>query len=123
MKARTVDEYVKGLPAEQAAIVTALRELVRGAAPRATETFKWAQPVYEHNGPMIFIKAHKAHVNFGFWRGAELTDSHGLLQGDGDRMRHVKLAALQDVRKPALRAFVREAVRLNSLKGDPTKGR
>lgn len=123
MPARTVDEYVRGLPADQAEIVSALRDLVRGAAPRASEVFKWAQPVYEHSGPMIFIKAHKAHVNFGFWRGAEMADPAGLLQGEGDRMRHIKVASRQDIRPTAFKALVRQAVRLNAAKGNPTKGR
>jgi len=32
-----------------------------------------------------------AHVNVGFFRGAELPDPMRLLQGDGKYMRHVKL--------------------------------
>jgi hypothetical protein len=32
-----------------------------------------------------------AHVNVGFFRGAELSDPNGLLQGTGKFMRHVKL--------------------------------
>lgn len=123
MTARTVDEYVRGLPPGQAEIVSALRGLIRNSAPRAVETLKWAQPVYEQLGPMIFIKAHKTHVNFGFWRGAEMADPAGLLQGGGDRMRHIKLASLQDLRPKAFKAFVRQAVKLNTEKGDPTKGR
>lgn len=123
MPARTVDEYVHALPAEQAEIVSALRHLVRSAAPKAVETVKWAQPVYEQGGPMIFIKAHKAHVNFGFWRGAEMADPDGLLEGDGDRMRHIKLTSRRDIRPTAFKALVRQAVRLNTVKGDPTRKR
>jgi len=120
---KTVEAYVAGLPDDQAAIVMALRALVRKAAPKATEAIKWAQPVFDSNGPMIFIKAHRQHVNFGFWRGAEMQDPEGLLEGEGERMRHVKLTAVKDIRRPALAAFVREAVRLNADKGDPTKGK
>ncbi len=123
MPTRTVDEYVRALPAEQAEIVSALRRLVRSAAPKAVETVKWAQPVYEQGGPLIFIKAHKAHINFGFWRGAEMADPGGLLQGDGDRMRHIKLTSRRDIRPTAFKALVRQAVRLNTTKGDPTRKR
>jgi hypothetical protein len=123
MKVKTVDEYVNGLRPEQAEIVAALRDLVRGAAPKATESIKWAQPVYESDGPVIFIKAHKSHVNIGFWRGAEMDDPEGLLQGDGDRMRHVKIASFKDIHKKALQSFVRQAVRLNAQRGDPTRRR
>jgi hypothetical protein len=38
-----------------------------------------------------YVNAFKAHVNVGFFRGAELADPAGLLQGTGKFMRHVKL--------------------------------
>ena len=118
---KTVDGYVAGLAGWQAEVVSELRKIVRGAAPQATESIKWAQPVYEHNGPLAWIRAHKNHVNFGFWRGAELTDPQGLLEGEGDRMRHVKLSGVKDIRRKVFKDFVREALKLNRTRGDPTK--
>lgn len=52
-----------------------------------------------------YVNAFKAHVNVGFFRGADLPDPAGLLEGTGKFMRHVKLvpglepdsAALQDL--------------------------
>lgn len=120
MAAKTVDEYAAGLEGWQAEAIIAIRQIVREAAPNASESIKWAQPVYEENGPFAWIKAYKSYVNFGFWRGSQLTDPKGLLQGDGDRMRHVKIASLSDVNKPALKRFVKEAARLNREKGNPT---
>jgi len=38
-----------------------------------------------------YVGAFKAHVNVGFFRGAELADPRGLLEGTGKFMRHVKL--------------------------------
>jgi hypothetical protein len=38
-----------------------------------------------------YVGAFKAHVNVGFFRGAELPDPRGLLEGTGKLMRHVKL--------------------------------
>ena len=119
---KTVDGYVARLEGWQAEVVSSLRHILREAAPKATESIKWAQPVYEDNGPFCWIKAHQSHVNIGFWRGAQLTDPHGLLEGEGNRMRHVKLSSVKDIRKKALKDFVREAVKLNQTLGDPTKG-
>jgi hypothetical protein len=123
MAVKTVDDYIAGLATEQAAIVAELRAIVRRAAPRAEEAVKWAQPVYASNGPMIFIRAHSKHVNFGFWRGAQMRDAKGLLTGDGDRMRHVKVATLKEINTAAFTDFVKQAVALNAKHGDPTKGR
>lgn len=121
MKPTNAEQYAASLPAEQSAILQELRALVKKHAPKATEAFKWSQPVYEQNGPMIWMKAHKNYVNFGFWRGAEMQDKQGLLQGDGDKMRHVKIATLKDIKKGALADYIRQAVKLNAEKGDPTK--
>lgn len=38
-----------------------------------------------------YVNAFKAHVNIGFFRGAEIGDPDGLLEGAGKLMRHVKL--------------------------------
>ena len=111
MKEKTVDAYVAGLEDWQAEIITSLRQIIRSAAPNAAESFKWAQPVYEENGPFAFIKAFKDHVNFGFWRGAEFPDPLGILEGDGNRMRHVRLSSIKDIRKKALADMVKMGVR------------
>jgi hypothetical protein len=121
VKPTNVDQYVTSLPADHAAIVSELRGIVKKAAPKATEAYKWAQPVYESDGPMIWIKAFTKYVNIGFWRGTEMQDKYGLLEGDGDRMRHVKIATLKDIKKGALTDYIKQAVKLNKEKGDPTK--
>jgi len=38
-----------------------------------------------------YVNAFSAHVNVGFFHGAELSDPDGLLEGTGRFMRHVKL--------------------------------
>lgn len=43
------------------------------------------------NAPFAYVNAYSAHVNLGFFYGAELPEPNGLLQGTGKRMRHVKL--------------------------------
>ena len=120
MKPKTVDEYVKTLEPQMAEMVNEIRMLVREAAPTATEAFKWAQPVYEANGPFAWVRAFRAHVTFGFWRGKELADSKGLLESSGERMAHVRLSNLKDIKKTQFKSWVREAVKLNQLKGNPT---
>ena len=67
-----------------------------------------------------FIKAAKAHVTFGFWRGAELSDDGGVLEG-GERMKHVKITSPDTLDEELLAALVREAAALNGSKGDPTQ--
>lgn len=84
---------------------------------------KWAQPIYEQNGPMVWMKPASKHVSIGFWRGAEMEDPKGLLEGEGDRMRHVKIAEGAKVPATAIRGFVQQAIAFNEAKGDPTARR
>jgi hypothetical protein len=119
----TVEAYIAGFNDWRGETVSALRQLIREAAPDATESIKWGQPVYELNGPFAHIKAFRSHVNFGFWRGAELVDPKGFLKGTGARMRHVELRSLADIDAPILQSMVRTAVALNHAKGDPTQRR
>lgn len=56
-----------------------------------------------------YVNAFRAHVNVGFFRGAELPDPNRLLEGTGRFMRHVKLRPGGDVDAPALRALVATA--------------
>jgi hypothetical protein len=122
MAERTVDGYIAGLPAEQQEIAREVVALVGAAAPTAKLSIKWAQPVWESNGPFAYLKAFRNHVNFGFWRGFEV-DTDGLLESGGSVMKHIKLRGVSDIDGPTLQAMVRRAVELNATKGDPTKRR
>ena len=118
----TVDKYIAGLENWQAEIVSEVRQIILTAAPEADESVKWAQPVYEINGPFAYIKAFKNSVNFGFWRGVDINDPDLLLQGSGEKMRHFKLTSLEDINRPVFTDYVQQAIKLNLTKGDPTKG-
>lgn len=123
MAAKTVDEYAKAMSVEHQAILAELRAIIKAAAPKATAAIKWAQPVYEENGPLLFIRNAKNHVTIGFWRGAQLDDPNGLLTGDGEKMKHVKITSIEGINKKALTAYIKQALKLNREHGDPTKGK
>ena len=123
MTGRTVDAYVKELRPEQRRIVDAIRQLVKAAAPESTEAFKWAEPVFELNGPFAWVKAHANHVTFGFWRGVDVDGGIGILESSGSKMGHIKLRSVSDIDVRVLSAMVRKATDLNRKLGDPTKKR
>jgi len=56
-----------------------------------------------------YVNAFTAHVNVGFFRGAELADPAHLLVGTGRFMRHVKLRPGEPVDAAALKALVETA--------------
>ena len=119
----TVDRYVAAYPDWRGEAMGRIRAALRAGAPDATESFKWAQPVWESNGPFAWMKAYGSHVNVGFWRGTELSDAEGLLEGEGDRMRHIRIGSDDPVLEAFISAFAAEAVALNQARGNPTRGR
>jgi hypothetical protein len=56
-----------------------------------------------------YVGAYAAHANLGFFYGAFLADPAGLLQGEGKRMRHVKLRWGEPLNEAALRALIAAA--------------
>ncbi len=56
-----------------------------------------------------YVNAFKAHVNVGFFGGAEMADPEGLLEGTGKFMRHVKLRPERDVDAKALEQLIETA--------------
>jgi hypothetical protein len=56
-----------------------------------------------------YVNAFTAHVNVGFFRGAEISDPERLLEGTGKFMRHVKLRPDADVDAAALTKLIETA--------------
>ncbi|MDB4935319.1 MAG: hypothetical protein JWP87_2291 [Labilithrix sp.] len=121
LRGTNVDDWAKKLTGWQADALKIIRALVSRHAPDSTLVMKWGQPVWEHNGPFAWLRPAAKHVSFGFWRGAEMNDPDGHLEGDGDRMRHLKVTSPKDLDSLPIEGFVKQAVALNGSKGDPTK--
>ena len=116
-----MEEYLSKKAASwQADAIRRIAALVGNAAPSATLAIKWGQPVFESNGAFAYVRPAKAHVTLGFWRGAELDDPKGRLEGEGDRMKHVKYKTPDAIDEAEVAAWVRQAVELNARLGSPT---
>lgn len=61
------------------------------------------------DAPFGYVNAFKAHASVGFFYGAVLPDPAGLLEGEGKRMRHVKLCPRQKLDDGALRDLIAAA--------------
>ena len=58
------------------------------------------------DAPFGYVNVFKAHVNVGFFFGAELADPLGVLEGSARRMRHVKLRPGADPNFAGLSAVI-----------------
>lgn len=63
------------------------------------------------DAPFGYVDAFSAHVNIGFFYGAEHDDPANLLEGAGKRMRHVKIRWGQRVDEAALGKLIVAAYR------------
>ncbi len=119
--AMRVDPYIAAGGDWRTDVLVRLRQIVREEAPSASVSMRWSQPVWNSNGPAIYLRAFRSKVNVGFWRGAEMHDPERLLAGNGRRMKHLALRAGDQFPEAVIRDFVRQAVLLNRLHGSPTR--
>ena len=112
----TFDEVIAQAPPQVQALARAGRALLADVMPGITEV-PWArQKIAGYGvGPkkmsqhFCYLAPFKRHLNFGFFYGAHLPDPHGLLEGGGKDLRHVKIRQLSELERPALRQLVEAA--------------
>jgi hypothetical protein len=61
------------------------------------------------NAPFGYVNVFRPHVNVGFFRGSQLPDPSGLLEGSGKLMRHVKLRPGMSTDEAALKRLIEAA--------------
>jgi hypothetical protein len=85
-------------------------ERMRGCGPDVRETLHDGWPTAcVGDAAFAYVAAFAAHVNVGFFHGADLPDPAGLLTGSGKRMRHLKLRWGEPVDEAALGALIAAA--------------
>lgn len=57
-----------------------------------------------------YLIPHKRWVNLGFYQGAGLPDTEGLLEGTGARLRLIKARSLGATERPATAALIEAAL-------------
>lgn len=83
---------------------------MRGCGADARELLHDGCPVAcVGDAPFAYVNAFKAHANVGFYYGAMLADPAGLLEGEGKRIRHVKLRPGKELDVEALSDLIAAA--------------
>jgi hypothetical protein len=92
-------------------ILDELRAMVGDAAPEAISQIKWGMPFYSIGDEMMCALAgFKAHVNLILPGPAgTYPDPNSRLEGDGKTGKHLKLRALGDLPRAAVRDWLRVA--------------
>jgi hypothetical protein len=126
-----VSEHLRKIPTTVRATVQAARRTVKAVAPRATEItyrsqpprssrYMWKLVRYAVGGAnVVGLGTFPRHATLFFYRGRELDDGSGLLEGAGKEMRFITLRAPADAERPAVKRMVRKAF---ALGGTATRG-
>ena len=102
-----IDRWMKEHSDELGAIACHWFEVMRKCGSDVRELLHDGHPTAcVNDAAFAYVNAFKAHVNVGFFRGAEIADPEGLLEGTGRFMRHVKLKPGSDVDASALKRLI-----------------
>jgi hypothetical protein len=131
-KYASFDDYLDDQPPKNRSIIRALRRFVKRVEPGLEESVKWGNGCWvkgktpkgetpkgkapkgkapKGKVPVSYVYSAPDHVQFGFVRGSALKDPRGLLEGNGQYVRHVKVRTPSDIDEAAFKAFLRQAAR------------
>ena len=92
-----------------------LRTLIKEADPEVVEEWKWAVPVWSHDGLICTGETYRSVVKMTFAKGAALKDPARLFNSslEGNTRRAIDFHEGEKFDEKALKALVRAAVALN----------
>ena len=122
----TVAEQTKRIPSAVRPTVQAARRTVKAIAPRAKEIAHQSEPPRSksalwkivryatRNEPVVGIGTFPTYATLYFYRGRDIDDASGLLEGSGKDMRFTRLRTPADAGRPDVRRLVRQAFALEN---------
>ena len=112
---RLIDQRIRDLGGWRGETLARLRALVLEADPQMTEEWKWAVPVWSHDGIVCTGEAYAKVVKLTFARGAKVPDPKHLFNSslEGNTRRAIDIHEGETVDGRAFKALVKAAVALN----------
>jgi hypothetical protein len=109
-----ITSHIEDLDDWRGQMLAWLRKLILDAAPDLVEEWKWNTPVWSHNGNVVAAGAFRDHVKVNMFKGASLTDPHGLFNAglDAKASRAIDLRQGDAIDDAAFKDLVRAAVAL-----------
>jgi len=120
----SVAGHLKQVPPAVRPTVLAARRTVKAAAPKAREVAYRSKPPRSSRSMwklaryaiddayVVAIGTFPKHATLFFYRGSELDDDGGLLQGSGKDLRFITLNTPADAARPAVKRIVKKAFAL-----------
>ena len=110
-----IDDRIEELGDWRGKTLSRLRRLIKQADPDVVEEWKWAVPVWSHDGIICTGETYKSAVKLTFARGAAVKDPSGLFNSslEGNTRRAIDFREGEKIDETALKALIREAVKVN----------
>jgi len=111
-----IDRRIAELGDWRGETLSRMRRLIKEADPDVVEEWKWAGPVWSHDGIICTGESYKSVVKLTFAKGASLSDPGRLFNSslDGNARRAIDIREGEEVDAGAFKALVRAAVALNT---------
>lgn len=112
---KMIDARIEELGDWRGEMLARLRALIKQADPDIVEEWKWAVPVWSHDGMICTGEAYKNIVKMTFAKGAAVEDPSGLFNSslEGNTRRAIDFHKDEKVDEKALKALIRAAVKVN----------
>ena len=116
-KYASFDAYLKDQTPKHRTIIRALRRFVKRVAPKLEESVMWGNGCWvkakklKGRIPVSYVYSAPEYVQFGFIRGSSLKDPRGLLEGNGQYVRYIKVRKAADIDEDLFEALLRQAAR------------
>ena len=115
---RLIDRRIRELGGWRGETLARIRALILEAVPEITEEWKWAVPVWSHQGVVCTGETYKSVVKVTFARGATIPDPSRLFNSslEGKTRRAIDIHDGEKVDARAFQALVKAAAAQNDLK-------
>ena len=113
-----IDERINELAGWRGETLGRLRALVKEADPDVVEEWKWAVPVWSHDGIICTGESYKSVVKLTFPKGASIEDPSHLFNSslEGNTRRAIDFREGEKINEKAFKALIRAAIALNKTK-------
>ena len=111
-----IDQRIAEHPDWRGKTLSRIRKLIHEADSDVVEEWKWAVPVWSHDGIICTGEIYKAAVKLTFPKGASLTDPKKLFNSslEGNVRRAIDIKEGEELNAEAFKTLVRAAVALNT---------
>ena len=112
---KLIDARIAELDDWRGETLAKLRKLIKQTDPDVVEEWKWAVPVWSHDGLICTGESYKSAVKLTFPKGASVADPSGLFNSslEGNTRRAIDFRRDDEINEKAFKALIRAAVKLN----------